>query len=72
MKTKKFGKKLVINKKTVANLNNGDMSNAKGGATYTCEPCDTMLTCHRFCCETFFCPQDPVTNYCFSVAFCTE
>ena len=31
MKTKKFQKKLALNKKTVANLSNGQLSKVKGG-----------------------------------------
>ena len=32
MKTKKFSKKLVLNKKTIADLNKGNMRRAYGGA----------------------------------------
>jgi natural product precursor len=31
MKTKKFEKKLSLNKKTIAHLNNGDMKSLQGG-----------------------------------------
>ncbi len=32
MNTKKFGKKLVLNKKTISDLTNKEMQNAYGGA----------------------------------------
>ena len=73
MKRKKLKKRLGLNKQTVANLINTEMEDVNGGATYTCgEYCNTMLTCRRFCCETFLCPTDPQTDYCYSVQFCTE
>ena len=39
MKTKKLSKKLVTNKKTIANLNASNMNNVKGGVhdSHTCE-----------------------------------
>ena len=37
MKTKKFNKTLVLNKKTIANLKNGEMKKVQGGKT--CPPC---------------------------------
>ena len=58
MKARKFSKKLVLNKKTIANLNNGEMRIAYGGAptqvpaypktqpTYKCTPPDpTSCVC---------------------------
>lgn len=52
MKTKRFDRKLNLNKKTVSNLAKGDMGGVKGGGAtyntcyYTCESCDTRLnTC---------------------------
>jgi natural product precursor len=36
MKPKKFEKKLALNKKSVANLNDRELNNVRGGATYTC------------------------------------
>ena len=49
MKTKKFNKKLTVNKITVADLNTDAMSGIKGGIYTiqdTCEGyCDTKLTC---------------------------
>jgi natural product precursor len=41
MKTKKLNKKLMLNKNTVANLDNHDMGRAYGGVTDTCT---TMCT----------------------------
>jgi hypothetical protein len=36
MKAIRFNKKLVLNKKTIVNLNNDEMSEAQGGATFLC------------------------------------
>ncbi|NIM13661.1 MAG: hypothetical protein GTO45_16205 [Candidatus Aminicenantes bacterium] len=62
MKTKKFEKKLELNKKTIANLSNGQLGLVKGGdknvpveseseccGTNTCGSCDTCLTCEATC-----------------------
>jgi natural product precursor len=58
MKTKTFSKKLSLNKKTVADLNNREMQGVHGGATEksvcitrcvtNCDLC-TMTRC-SFCC----------------------
>ena len=46
MKIKKLHKKLVLNKKTVANLAKSDLDDVKGGYTYSCLPqtCDYVCT----------------------------
>jgi hypothetical protein len=60
MKTKKFNKKLVVNKKTVANLNINDMRSAHGGAhTYNtycpeCPPNPSWVSCEA--CTEWYCP----------------
>jgi hypothetical protein len=53
MKTKKFSKKLSLNKKTIAHLNDAHMTEVKGGedtgqtgcilcaVTHTCQTCPT-------------------------------
>ena len=41
MKTKRFEKKLVLNKKTIAHLENQGMHAVQGGATLAC----TIVTC---------------------------
>jgi natural product precursor len=53
MKTKRFSRKLTLNKHTVSHLRVSDLKGLKGGAFtrvscyYTCEPCDTeWQTCH--------------------------
>jgi hypothetical protein len=58
MKPKKFNKKLALNKKTIANLNNREMAVAIGGITQSitftrCETCrrDCTKTCDT-CWET--------------------
>lgn len=51
MKTKTLNKKLVLNKKTVANLENKKMSVIKGGVSTgvkTCWPCSYHL-CSEIC-----------------------
>lgn len=53
MKTKKVEKKLFLNKKTIAHLNNGQLGQAKGGGpTTTCDTCETCLTYCSCTCET--------------------
>lgn len=71
MKKKKFNKKLVLNKRTITNLGNGEMRILNGGdLTDTCprqcseppEACDTwpVLQCESVKnCDTRGC-----TNYC--------
>ncbi len=53
MKTKSLNKKLVLNKKTVVNLDKNEMSTAKGGGPYT-NPngCNTART---YCTDFIFC-----------------
>jgi natural product precursor len=47
---KKFGKKLVLNKKTITNLEQKDMNDIRGGSwVYICsDSCSYVY----FCCET--------------------
>lgn len=58
MKTKKFGEKLALNKKTIANLSNVQLGKARGGVsmfdTGCCPPKVTELYCTDTVCET--CP----------------
>jgi hypothetical protein len=44
MKTKKFGKRLGLNKKTIANLSDGQMGIVKGGIL-TLNTNETVCTC---------------------------
>lgn len=68
MKTKKFRKKLALNKKTIADLGSKKMSGLKGGkilpsektcvtCVYTCVECPThyLETCHTWACG-YSCP----------------
>jgi hypothetical protein len=49
MKNKKFNKKLLLNKKTIANLKNGEMKKAQGGNTGpTCPACPFTDFCHTW------------------------
>jgi hypothetical protein len=58
MKSKSPGKKLKINKKTIANLCNTQLFNIKGGEVdatdlrLTCETCKTCDTLNRYTCVT--------------------
>ena len=57
MKTKKFGKKLGLNKKTIANLSDGQLGIVKGGmptlntnfSGCTCIPCTGEITNKEEC-----------------------
>ncbi len=54
MKTKSLNKKLVLNKKTIVNLDKNEMSTAKGGWSYSAyEFCygtnDRMCTARVYC-----------------------
>ena len=58
MKTKKFAKKLTLNKNTIANLSNGQLVKIKGGVADTehlCVPSFTLTNCDEcpsYTCET--------------------
>jgi hypothetical protein len=75
MKTKKFGKKLVLNKKTVAHLDIGKLRAAKGGyiplntiETCSCETCGDLETCGGKSCLTF-CITCVTGNPCIACVF---
>ncbi len=55
MKTKRFNKKLTLNKKTVANLDYNEMIIARGGGTnpFT-RYCRTI---HHLCTDLLYCEQ---------------
>jgi hypothetical protein len=59
MKPKAFSKKLVLNKKTIARLNNGDMKHAYGGTAAAFAIGDatecTNCTWTGDCCQTYTC-----------------
>lgn len=70
MKTKKFNKKLSLNKKTISNLNYGQMRNVNGGGndivrnTSHADPCGTSCdtqcnsACSNACCQILVIPGD--------------
>jgi predicted component of type VI protein secretion system len=65
MKTKKLSKKLVLNKKTVSNLNLSYLKSVKGGLTYKC-PTD-ILICDTYaeeCLTLGICGTDYTICYC--------
>lgn len=74
MKAKRINKKLTLNKQTVANLNQREMRNSKGGATEplicTSEPvliC-TLETCKALQCgPSLECPTTTLDDTCNSV-----
>lgn len=60
MKTKPFDKKLVLNKKTVAHLNNSEMKAVEGGDMPLCVTigADTCISYEGWTCGTcIFCPS---------------
>jgi hypothetical protein len=67
MGSKKFSKKLRLSKKTIANLNNGEMKNVQGGTSPSNCPmfCDTygVDSCPTVC-LTFFVRECPHPFYC--------
>ena len=78
MKTKKFSKKLELNKKTIANLNNEALNSVKGGrVTVTCP--DECITNEPGCtaagCITIVEPEcfnpTKVTKYPCTMTLCT-
>ncbi len=56
---KSFNKKLVVNKKTVANLNSNQMNNVRAGEGSFFEECNTDIylcqNTYKFC-PTYTCP----------------
>lgn len=63
MKQKKSGKKLNLNKKTIAALDNRQINAARGGIGVTCGTCAQTCTCRQHCayCVTGVltsCPSD--------------
>jgi hypothetical protein len=63
MKPKKFETKLVLKKKTIANLGNGQLGIVKGGCVDTYPSCQTKLTkiCVSFLLTDCVCPTDTCT-----------
>ena len=63
MKTKRFEKKLSLNKKTVSNLSNVEMIDVKGGATQNVctNPCNTKNQCETL--PITLCPTSPIVCY---------
>jgi hypothetical protein len=60
MKTKNLGNRLVLNKKTIVNLNNGQLGNVKGGIL-TLNTYVTVCTCIQTRCT---CPTQIQTCTC--------
>jgi hypothetical protein len=69
MKTREFNKKLVLNKKTVVNLNQEDLQSIKGGyektTLYWCVSRNYCSELPRICetrlfCSVPYCETDPV------------
>ena len=64
MKTKKITKKLNLNKKTVADLNNGELMNAHGGILVTAINSNCILCTHTcgYTCLNTCVSCDPTGN----------
>jgi len=58
MKPKKFSKRLSLNKKTIADLNNGQLDNVKGGLTQN--PCPGTVDCPF----SYTCPSGGLRGQC--------
>jgi len=57
MKSKKFMKRLMLNKKTISDLNNQEMGKVYGG-----EPISIVhgpFTCYSLCPSAIYCCKDP-------------
>lgn len=56
MKTKKFGRKLALNKKTIGNLSNVQLGKVRGGEsgfqTGCCQTVITICVCTFYTCNT--------------------
>lgn len=61
MKTKKFDKKLLLNKKTIADLDSSEMIDLRGGITGSRCVADTCwIVCDLT--DEIYCPSAPWTN----------
>ncbi len=67
MKTKKFSKRMTLNKTTVSNLENRTMNNVKGGAPSLGDWCDTWV---EGSCPTECYSVNPPA-FCQDLSFCT-
>jgi hypothetical protein len=74
MKTKKFRKKLNLNKKTVANLNGKEMNGVLAGAGKKASEDTICTSCNpsvcTSCIETGCCPTDTCNSICSNGGFC--
>lgn len=73
MKTKKLGKKLVLNKKTISHLNPNEASVVRGGQLTTTEyeTCLTCLSCEPNCyTQLSYCFTQCVTNCVYQTKMC--
>lgn len=60
MKTRKLNKKLVLNKKTISNLNRNELLEMKAGAVPATDLCTNpiwMPTCTGICASDWTCPN---------------
>jgi hypothetical protein len=71
MKTKKFSRKLMLNKKTVANLNGNLMGRVRGGYQNTqTDSCCLVHTDCPDCTQTCNCPTDVTCATCATCQTC--
>ena len=61
MKTKRFNKKLVLNKATITNLDLNTMKDVNGGTNFTTHE---LCSKHPIVCNTAPCPADTVEDTC--------
>jgi hypothetical protein len=64
MKTKKVERKLTLNKKTIARLNQEELNNFKGGVTETRDltKCISCTVCFTNCTCTLPCRTDGISD----------
>jgi natural product precursor len=72
MKTKKFNKKLSLNKKTIANLGNNELNYVLGGYPTDARICKPTTQCTGGCVETdYSCPPCDTWDTCTCYGVCT-
>jgi hypothetical protein len=65
MKSKKFEKKLALNKKTIADLSNGQLKQVKGGCMSAGETSCQTYTCFTDgCCLSDWCYTQSIGPHC--------
>lgn len=74
MKTKKLSKKLILNKKTVVNLNSAEMSDVNGGKVFPpISQFGCVYTLDSICVVSYcFCDPYEITEYSCQIPLCVR